>query len=164
MLLTYPALLQIRLICSLGVSGITENVANFTFAVCLLSIQVLLISLYMIFYRFDRYNYSVLFNQLRPSRLTFGYWVVTTLEPYAIAIFALFLSQSINLYLIIAANSLSLLLLLLCLPFCYSKVAYFIDLGKAVCVLYVSIALVFNDADTVILKIGAYSILGVCVL
>jgi len=164
MLLVFPALLQIRLICSLGVKGITENVANFTFVVCLLSIQTLFISLYVIVYHFDRYNYSVLFNQLRPSTLTFVYWVVTTLQPYAISIFALFMSQSINLYLIIAANSLSLLLLLLCLPFCCSKIGYFIDLGKAVCVLYVSVALLFNHADSLILKIGAYSIVGVCAL
>jgi len=106
MLLTYPALLQIRLICSLGFNSIVKNAINLGFAVFLLAMQALLISLYIIFYRFDRYNYSMLFNQLRPSRLTFAYWVYTAFQPFAIAIFALFVPLNISLYLIIAANSL----------------------------------------------------------
>ena len=141
-LISFPAILQLKVIISKGTEGISKNVLNFIFSTYLLLVPCLLVAICLLKYRYR--SFSVLFNSLRRTRFTVAVWLMTTLHPYVISILSIFVPSQLNLYLMIAFNGLLLVFWGMCLQLARIKVSYVLVLLKQMCVLYISISLLFN--------------------
>jgi hypothetical protein len=123
-----PAMLQLKLIISMGHAGIVDNIANLLFASYLLLLPCVMMGIYLVKYRYE--PLSVGYNGMGCNSLSIICWVLTTIQPYLLCTASLFISSSINLYVIISINSSVLVVLLLCVRISRNRLDYLLLLAK----------------------------------